>query len=203
LAMVGSIPHVDCYALTCSEEADALVYQAVAHFAKERQAGRTPNSVVFFLGRENFPKAFAEKAQYKLGQSQIVKETSASSGKSVCLVAAGSLIPQAMEAAEALEKKGIGAVVVNPAILNRFDTKFWADVLKKTEGRMVTVEDHQILHGYGASLAHHLILAGISLRLRSLGVRGRFGQSAYNAIDLYRKHRLDAASIVEEATSLI
>lgn len=203
LAMVGSIPHVDCYALTCSDEADALVYQAVAHFAKERQAGRTPNSVVFFLGRENFPKAFVEKAQYKLGQSQIVKETSASSGKSVCLVAAGSLIPQAMAAAEALEKKGIGVVVVNPAILNRFDTKFWADVLKKTEGRMVTVEDHQILHGYGASLAHHLILAGISLRLRSLGVQGRFGQSAYNAIDLYRKHRLDAASIVEEATSLI
>lgn len=203
LSMVGSIPHVDCYALTCSEEAEALVYQAVRHFSDERLAGRTPHSVVFFLGRENFPKAFQEGASYQLGRSQIVKDTSGQFARSVAVVAPGSMIPQGLEVVDALAQKGMGVILVNPAVLNRFDLPFWKDIVKRTSGRLVTVEDHQLLHGYGASLAHQLVLNGLSIQMRSLGVEGHFGQSAYNAIDLYRKHRLDSSAIMGAVASLM
>jgi transketolase len=49
----------------------------------------------------------------------------------------------------------------------------------------------------GAILTHALAIEGLELKVQSLAVKGEFGQSAYNAIDLYRKHGLDSAAIVK------
>ena len=68
---------------------------------------------------------------------------------------------------------------------------------------MVTVEDHQLIGGMGAMLTHALLLEGVQLKVRSLGVKGEFGQSAYNAIDLYEKHGMDSSAIVRAVKSLL
>lgn len=203
LSMMAGIPHVDSYALTCSEEADALVYEAVTAFAKARQAGKTPHSSVFFLGRENFPKSYVAGASYKLGHAQIVQDTSSSSAKSVVLAIGGSLMPQGIEAVRLLNEAGIGAILVNPSRLDKPDVAAFKPLLEKTGGRLVTAEDHQLTGGMGAILSQALLLEGIPLKLKSLGVKGEFGQSAYNAIDLYAKHGLDAVAIVAAAKSLV
>ena len=49
----------------------------------------------------------------------------------------------------------------------------------------------------GAQLSHALSLANVPHRVRSLGIRGEFGQSAYVAEHLYEKHGLTAAGVVE------
>jgi len=49
----------------------------------------------------------------------------------------------------------------------------------------------------GAQVSHALSLAGITHRMRSLGIRGEFGQSAYVAEDLYKHHGLTAEKMVE------
>ena len=51
----------------------------------------------------------------------------------------------------------------------------------------------------GAQMAHALAQAGIPHRMKSLAIDGEFGQSAYMAEDLYKKHGLTAAKIVEAA----
>ena len=51
----------------------------------------------------------------------------------------------------------------------------------------------------GAQVAHALAQAGIAHRMKSLGMRGEFGQSAYVAEDLYKKHGLTGGKIVEAA----
>lgn len=201
LAMVGSIPHVKAYALSCSEEAEALVSQALREYAEARKAGKTPDSVIFFLGRENFPSRYAEALNYDLSKAQILKDNS-SATKPVVLLTTGSLVPQALEAAEILAQKGRGCFVVNSPSLNHLDLTTLSSVLKASEGRLVTVEDHQVAFGFGSFVCHQLTLAGVPLRMKSLGVKGEFGQSAYNAIDLYRKHGVDAGSIARAALEL-
>lgn len=202
LSMVASIPHVEAYGLTCSEEAEALVFQAVKRFADDRKAGKSPASVVFFLGRENFPKSFVAGAKYELGRAQIVYDSSANFKTSITLAVAGSLLPQGIAAAKELEAAGLGVVLVNPAVLNKPDVTTFKAALSKTGGRLVTVEDHQLIGGFGAILTHALILEQVPLKVKSLGVRGEFGQSAYNAIELYRKHGIDSTAIVAAAKSL-
>lgn len=204
MAMLASIPGVDLYSLSSSEEAEALMTQVIEKFADDKVNGRKPHSSIFFLGRENFPKTFKNEKNnitYKPGALQILADHSGSS-KNVAIVTTGSLVGEALAAGEKLKSKNIGAVVVNLNMLNKLDTSAMASVLKKCDGRIVTVEDHQVLLGLGTFVAHQLVLSQVPLKMKSLGVHGEFGQSAYNAIDLYRKHGIDSDSIVKAAESL-
>jgi len=45
--------------------------------------------------------------------------------------------------------------------------------------------------------------AGIAHRMKSLGIHGEFGQSAYVAEHLYEKHGLTAAKMAEAAEALL
>ena len=202
-SMTASIPHCEVYSLTCSEEADALVGQAVERFQKMRLAGEVPPSMIFFLGRENFPRYYGEQGgTYELGKAQIVTDTTAGMNKSVTLLAGGSLMPQAIKAAQILKDEGIGCLVVNPSQLNTPDVDTLKSCLQKTEGRLITAEDHQLIGGMGAVAVHALVSAGVNLKLKSLGVAGEFGQSAYKAVQLYEKHGLDSQAMAAAARSL-
>jgi transketolase len=68
---------------------------------------------------------------------------------------------------------------------------------------VVTIEDHQIIGGMGAQISHALSRAGIAHRMKSLGIHGEFGQSAYVAEHLYEHHGLTAAKLIEAAQALM
>ena len=119
------------------------------------------------------------------------------------IVTTGSLVGEAIKASVDLEKKSVGSIVVNLNCLNRIDLSVLIPLIKKCEGRIVTVEDHQVALGMGSFLCHQLIQAGENIFMKSLGVRGEFGQSAYNAIELYQKHKMDSVSISKAAAQLL
>jgi Transketolase len=196
MAMVSSIPHVDVYSLSCSEEADVLMTSVIENFAKDRKAGKVPNSAIFFLGRENFPKSYVQGAAYDTKKAQVLADTTAGKAKAVTIATTGSLVPQALLAAQELEKKGVGAVVVNCANVNHVDVATFKTALAKTQ-KLVTVEDHQVVGGFGQMLTHGLVQAGLQFAVKSLGVHGEFGQSAYTALELYKKHKVDSSAIIE------
>src|SRR5262245_4315131 len=125
-AMVSSIPHTRVYALSCSDEADALVGQAVDRFAQDTRAGRMPESCVFFLGRENFPAHYGVR-EYNLDRAQVVRE---SQKPNVVIAAAGATLGQALTAAEQLASKGIECAVINPSVINHPDVALFKEYLK-------------------------------------------------------------------------
>ncbi len=199
LAMTSSIPYCDTYCLTCSEEAEALVTLAINQFAEARKSGQVPRTTLFFLGRENFPKTYEEGANYRLEQAQIVSDNSHQHSFSVTLLVSGSLLPQALLASRDLAAKNIGSIVINPRRHNRPDMKTILAALEKTNGRMVVVEDHQKIGGLYHLVAGNILTYQSNGKVAALGVNGEFGRSAYSAIELYTRYKLDARSIVEEA----
>lgn len=203
MAMLASIPHVETYALTCSEEADALVYQAIRKTAEARRAGKVPPSYVFFLGRENFPKSYTAGLKYELGRGQTLFDNTDKFPNSVTIIAAGSMVPEALKATQELVNHKIGAVVVNPSCLNHLDLALLEEALAKTNNTFVTVEDHQLIGGLGQMVCHALAEEGMNFRCHTLGVRGEFGQSAYTAQDLYKKHGIDAEAIADSIIEMI
>ena len=200
-AQVASIPHVRAVHLTCSAEAEALVSEAIREFAAERKAGKVPHSTVFFLGRENFPSKNGAQT-FKLDEAQIVFDNSEKFETSVTLLASGALLFEALRAVTQLAEWKIGSIVVNPSTLNHVDFKVAEEALKKSDGLMLTVEDHQVLGGMGSHWISTLAQRGVLKASRALGVRGEFGQSSYTAFELYRKHGLDAESIAKAALDL-
>ncbi len=204
LAMSGAIPHVVQYCPASAEEAEWAMGQAIDTFARERAEGRTPETVLFFCGRENFPSTLRpEGVEYAWGKAMAVADTTAGKDNSVVISANGSMVVHAIEAAAKLAEKGIGAIVLNNAVPNRPDVAAHAEALARCGGRLVTVEDHQAIGGAGAMLSAALADAGVAFRLKLLGVKGEFGQSAYTANELYRKHGIDAEGVAAAAQALV
>lgn len=203
-SMVSSIPNVEVHCLTSSEEAYHLVSQAVDRFAKAREESKLPKTEIFFLGRENFLRRLLPKDyEYTLGQAQILFDNTSDFEKSVTFTVTGPMVSQALAAASVLANEGVGAVIVNPSCVNKPDLKTLKEACEKTNGLMVTAEDHQLVGGMGAMISHALLQEGVALKLRSLGVKGEFGQSAYKASELYEKHGLDSKALIKAAKELL
>ena len=209
IAQVASIPHVEVFSLSTSTEAEELIGEAIENFAKAREKGQVPPTRIFFLGRENFPRRLTpDGIKHELAKWPVSLTTNGASGatpsrgKSVTIVASGSLLPEAIKAADLLELKGIGSIVIHGSNVNQPDLATMKAALAKSDGRLVTVEDHRLTGGMGSLLTHALALAGVSLRLKSLGVGDKFGQSAYSALELYKQHGIDSEAIAKAATEL-
>jgi pyruvate/2-oxoglutarate/acetoin dehydrogenase E1 component len=73
-------------------------------------------------------------------------------GGDVTIVAISVMVPRALEAAEALAKKGISAEVIDPRTLVPLDRKAIIDSVKKT-GRLVIADESQLTCGVAAEIA--------------------------------------------------
>lgn len=119
------------------------------------------------------------------------------------IVASGPMVFKALEARQMLSDNGIEAGVVASHSANFPDVDTIGAELAKSGSNLVTVEDHQLTAGAGAQLTHALKMSGVEFNLRSLGVEGEFGQSAYKADELYNKNGLGAESIAAACGQLI
>jgi len=124
-------------------------------------------------------------------------------GTDVVLVGSGVLFSKCLEAAKLLRAQGKSATVINNPFINQVDVETIGAAVRRCGGRLVTIEDHQVIGGMGAQVSHALSLAGISHRVASLGIHGEFGQSAYLAEELYVKHGMTGPKMAEAALALI
>lgn len=191
-AALSAIPHLTVVNASCSSEAEFLMYEAIKNFAEARKNGKTPNSVVFFLGRENHPAKFSETVNYAWKKANILTE-----GSDVTIAAAGPMLQKAMNAYEALKKEGINATVINNAFINHVDVETFKAALAKTNGKLITIEDHQVIGGMGQMIVHALHSNGVNFKAKTLGIQGEFGQSAYKADQLYARYDLSVEGIVK------
>ena len=174
------------------------MYQAIQRYAADRNAGKDPENYIFFVGRENYPLSWVEGAKYEWGKAQILSQ-----GSDVVLIASGPLLSKALEAGKKLAEKGKKATIINNPFINHIDIRTIGEAVRAAQGRVVTIEDHQVICGMGAQISHALSQAGIAHRVKSLGIKGEFGQSAYVAEELYKKHGLTGEKMAEAALELI
>ena len=197
-AAVSAIPHTHVIAPSCASEAEALMYEAIKRYAEAKQAGKDPDNYIFFVGRENYPVYWVENAQYPWGKAQVLQQ-----GTDVVLVGCGPLLSKAIEAGTKLAEQGIRATVINNPFVNHVDLSTIGNAVKAVGGKIVTIEDHQVVCGMGAQISHALSQAGIAHQIKSLGINGEFGQSAYVAEDLYKARGLTSEKMIEAAKQLV
>ncbi|HHL34055.1 MAG TPA: transketolase [Desulfobulbaceae bacterium] len=120
-------------------------------------------------------------------------------GTDATIITYGALTPTCMEAWKVLKAEGYSVGVLNMASLVPLDVE---SILEAAEiGPLMTVEDHHVQTGLGASVAVVLMDKGKACQLRRLGVH-HYGSSGKPA-ELYAAQGLDAASIAAEAKELI
>jgi len=116
------------------------------------------------LPPQKFVRAACAKP-FKLGKSVIIKSSKRSS---VAIVSYGSVLTEALKAAELLAEEGIAVDVVNGRFAAPVDKKI-ISLLEQGKG-VVTVEDHTIACGFGSAVLELAAAKGCSLKsIRLLG----------------------------------
>ena len=124
-------------------------------------------------------------------------------GADVAILAVGTMVLQAMKAAEVLAMEGIETTVVNCRFMKPYDRRLLLEVVE-THDRILTVEEGAVLNGFGAFMAREMMdIPGASgVRMRSLGVPDEFIAHGGRA-ELLREIDLDAQGIGEWVRALM
>lgn len=147
------------------------------------------------LAREATPVVTTADTPFTLGKAEVYRE-----GKDVTLAACGTMVYQALEAAEILAKDGIAAEVINVAVIKPLDTATIVASVRKT-GCIVSAEEAQIIGGLGGAIAETLAMQ-LPAPLARIGIHDEFGQSG-KPDELLRHYKLMAQDIAKAAQQVI
>ena len=145
--------------------------------------------------RDAIPVIYDEDAKFEIGKANLLKD-----GKDVALIANGDTVRLALEAAELLAEKGISARVLDMHTIKPLDVAAVQSCIDEI-GKIVTVEDHNILNGLGSAVADVVAESGKAV-LRRIGIQDQYGQSApYER--LLEMNGITAENIAQTAQCLI
>lgn len=122
------------------------------------------------------------------------------SGRDVAILAVGTMVLPALEAARQLAAEGIDAGVVNCRFLKPYDEVLLESVVHDCK-QIVTVEEGTIVNGFGAMIARELQESHPEVRVHCMGVPDRLIDQAPRAEQLQR-YGLTGAGIAARITSL-
>ena len=135
-----------------------------------KQAAEIYGPVYLRFTRDTVPVIYNENEEFEIGKAKQLK-----SGKDVVLIANGDTVHLALQAAEILESKGVSVRLLDMHTIKPIDREA---VLECVEiGKIVTVEDHNIINGLGSAVSEIVAEQGEGI-VRRIGVQDRFGESA-------------------------
>ena len=121
------------------------------------------------------------------GKASVIRE-----GKDFTIAVCGSLLSNTLEAAEMLAAEGLEAEVIEYTSVKPFDAETLVASVRKT-GRCFSVEEHNVLGGFGSACAE-VLTEQCPVRLTRIGVQDKFGESGTYA-QLLHANGLDAEGI--------
>lgn len=142
-------------------------------------------TVYLRISRAETPIITKEADNFEIGKAQILR-----SGKKVTIIACGSLVQQALLAAEKVDGEVINLHTIKP-----LDKEAILKSVRKT-GRVVSIEEHSIYGGMGSAVAEFLSVK-YPAPMKILGIPDVFGESAREYRQLLDKYGLTGENIIK------
>ena len=133
--------------------------------------------------------------KFEIGKGEVLRQ-----GRDAVVFASGTMVHEALKAAEILKNEGINAFVVNIPTIKPLDEKLVIELAKKTNC-VVTAEDHNIIGGLGSAVAE-VLSENYPCLMKRIGVKDVYAESG-KPNELYKKYGLDAESIAEEVMKFV
>ena len=168
-------------------------YTAAKALVKAAAAYEGP--VYLRFTRDAVPVIYGEDECFEIGKAKRLRD-----GKNVAILANGDTVCLALQAAEQLAAEGIEARVLDVHTIKPLDETAVNACIDEI-GKLITVEDHNILNGLGSAVAEVIAERGAG-RLKRIGIQDQFGQSApYER--LLELNGITVENIVAQAKALL
>ncbi len=138
-----------------------------------------------------------EPAALPVGGAEVLRE-----GRDLLLLAIGSMVGTALDAAERLSAEGIDASVVNARFVKPLDSELILREVKRT-GRVLTLEENAVAGGFGAAVLELLQARGVDdAVVRIAGLPDSFVVHGARGL-LLEQCGLDTETVVGRARELV
>ncbi len=132
----------------------------------------------------------------EIGRGEVLRE-----GRELLIVALGSMVHPSLEAAELLEREGIGTTVINARFIKPLDEELICS-LAEDHRAILTVEENVKAGGFGSQVTEALRRKGIKRRVKVLGLPDEFIEHGPRG-KLLELYGLSSRAIAEEGRRLL
>lgn len=182
ISYLNTIPQMIVSAPKDEDELQHLVFTAV-------KTGQ-PMAIRYPRGFGNGIKLKSELELIPVGKGEILRE-----GSDLAIIAIGSPVRAALEAADLLILESIECAVINARFAKPLDNELILGVAGKTN-RVLTIEENTLAGGFGSSVLNLLVQNGMGqVKVECIGLPDRFIE--HGSPELFRsKFDLDSTGIV-------
>jgi 1-deoxy-D-xylulose-5-phosphate synthase len=132
-----------------------------------------------------------------IGEGEILRD-----GDDVAILALGSTVAAALEAARELAAAGVKATVADARFAKPLDDRLILELARRTRN-LVTVEENSLIGGFGSSVLGLIQASDISnVRVKSIGIPDEFVDQG-NPSALRSGYGLDAPGIVRQILAMV
>lgn len=185
LALMRMIP-----GLTIIDPMDATEIDAATVAMSEHQG-----PVYMRLLRGTVPVVLEPGYRFEIGKARKLRE-----GKDVGIISTGLMSERAIDAAVALDKRGISVGVLHVPTIKPFDTGAVAEFAASV-GRVVTAENHVVVGGLASLVVETLFDAGVFKKVTRIGLPDRYIECGA-VPTLQQKYGLTVEAIVATIAAL-
>lgn len=185
MAIMNTIPNMTVLTPADANESAAAVFAAAMH----------EGPVYIRLCRNDVLDVTPADKPFEIGKLNILQE-----GSDCVIFAMGTMVEQALVAAQTLEKEGISAKIVNVSTLKPFD---YAGAEAMTQGckAVLVAEEASFIGGLTGAVATALRKSAVPMDY--VAIEDVFGQSAQSAEELMDLYGLTAENIVKKLKAML
>ena len=185
LALMRSIPNMKVFS-PCDEKETEEIIKYVAN---------CDGPCYVRLGRLAVESVNSSNYKFEFGKGVTLRE-----GNDCTIITTGSMVQVSLEAQQKLKAEGINVRVINLHTIKPIDTEIILKAAKET-GKIVTVEEHNVVGGLGSAVSEVICENHPSL-VKKIGINDIFGQSG-KPEELFKEYGLTSDKIVKTIKSII
>ncbi|MDH5665369.1 MAG: transketolase family protein, partial [Nitrosopumilus sp.] len=149
------------------------------------------------MARSATPLVHSDSQEFQIGKGITMRD-----GSDCTIVACGTTVRMALEAAESLQQEGISCRVLDMFSIKPIDNQLLEKTARET-GCIVTTEEHNIIGGMGSAVAES-ISESYPVPIKRIGAQDMFGESARdNEIPLLlEKHGITSFNMAKQVKEI-
>ncbi|MEG2250837.1 MAG: transketolase C-terminal domain-containing protein [Bacilli bacterium] len=148
-------------------------------------------------GMSNETEIYKEDYKYIIGENITIYN-----GNDIAILSTGSVISEALMAAEMIRNEGISVRFINVHTLKPFDSASIIN-LPKSIKYIFTVEEHNILGGLGSIVSEVIAENGLNYKIVRIGLNDCFATGYGTHFDMLKMNGLDSLSIYDKIKDVL
>lgn len=116
------------------------------------------------LGTNREPEIYEEDYEFQIGKAVTLRE-----GTDITLIGTGSILKDVLDAAEQMQSEDISVRVIDMHTIKPIDRDVITKAVDET-GRIITVEDHNVIGGLGGAVAEVIAEYGMRIEFKRIGL---------------------------------